>query len=65
MAIPDVSTLGASVTIPVAGVGYANELTFSIDGETCTTAAGATTVGLDHTCVGDLAGTLIAPGGQR
>ena len=25
--------------------------------------AGATTVGLDHTFVGDLAGTLIAPGG--
>ena len=28
---------GASVTIPVSGVGYAAKLTFSIDGATCTT----------------------------
>ena len=54
---------GASVTIPVAGVGYASRLTFSIDGATCSTATGATTVGLDHTFVGDLVGTLTGPGG--
>ena len=34
--IPDASTLGASVTIPVTGVGYASKITFSVDGATCT-----------------------------
>jgi subtilisin-like proprotein convertase family protein len=62
--IPDESALGASVTIPVAGIGYAGRLVFSIDGATCTTAVGATTVGLDHTFVADLTATLIAPGGR-
>lgn len=59
--IPDESTIGASVTIPVEGVGYGSTVTFSIDGALCTTNPGATTVGLDHTFVGDLVGTLIAP----
>ena len=31
----------------------------------CTTNPGATTVGLDHTFVGDLVGTLIAPDGSE
>ena len=61
VAIPDDSTIGASVTIPVEGVGYGSRVTFSIDGALCTTNPGATTVGLDHTFVGDLVGTLIAP----
>jgi subtilisin-like proprotein convertase family protein len=61
--IPDANETGASVTIPVAGVGYASRLTFSIDGATCSTATGATTVGLDHSFVGDLVGTLTGPGG--
>ena len=64
VAIPDNTAAGASVTIPVDGVGYAAELTFSIDGTTCTAAVGATTVGLDHTFVGDLVGTLTAPTGR-
>ena len=62
-AIPDNSTVGASVQIPVTGVGRASKLTFSIDGTSCTTTAGATTVGLDHTYVGDLTGTLTSPSG--
>ncbi len=62
--IPDNDESGASATIPVTGIGYASSLTFSIDGETCTSTAGATTVGLDHTFVGDLVGTLTGPGGQ-
>jgi subtilisin-like proprotein convertase family protein len=48
----------------VAGVGYASSLTFSIDGTTCTTTDGATTVGLDHSFVSDLVGTLASPGGK-
>ena len=62
-AIPDNSTVGASVQIPVTGVGRASKLTFSIDGSSCTTTAGATTVGLDHTYIGDLTATLTSPSG--
>jgi subtilisin-like proprotein convertase family protein len=65
VAIPDASQDGASVTIHVAGFGYASSLTFSVDGQTCSTAVGATTVGIDHTFVGDLVGTLTGPGGRR
>ncbi|EWM10999.1 vegetative cell wall protein gp1 [Kutzneria sp. 744] len=62
-AIPDNSTVGASVSIPVTGVGRASKLTFSIDGSACSTTAGSTTVGLDHTYAGDLTGTLTSPSG--
>ncbi|HWO59907.1 MAG TPA: S8 family serine peptidase [Umezawaea sp.] len=61
--IPDNSTVGASVQIPVTGIGRASKVTFSIDGDTCTTADAATTVGIDHTFVGDLVGTLTSPTG--
>jgi subtilisin-like proprotein convertase family protein len=63
VAIPDDDPTGASVPIAVSGVGYASGLTFSIDGSTCTAAEGATTVGLDHTFVSDLTGTLTSPSG--
>jgi subtilisin-like proprotein convertase family protein len=62
--IPDNSTLGASVTIPVTGVGYAARLTFSVDGTTCTEDPTATTVGINHSYVGDLTGTLRSPAGR-
>lgn len=61
--IPDQSTVGASVKIPVAGFGYASKVRFSIDGTTCNTTIGSTTVGIDHTFTGDLTGTLTAPSG--
>lgn len=64
VAIPDNDPTGASATVDVSGVGYASSLTFSIDGAECSTAIGATTVGLDHTFVGDLVGTLAAPDGR-
>ena len=64
VAIPDAATAGASVTLPVTGVGYASDVDLSIDGATCSPTAGSTTVGLDHTFVGDLVGTLTAPDGQ-
>ena len=38
-------------------------MTFSIDGTACSTTAGSETVGLDHTFVSDLTGTLTGPGG--
>jgi subtilisin-like proprotein convertase family protein len=49
----------------VSGVGRVSRITFSIDGTECTTAEGAATVGLDHTFVGDLVGTLKAPDGTE
>ncbi|MDT8913927.1 S8 family serine peptidase [Amycolatopsis sp. PS_44_ISF1] len=63
VAIPDDSPLGASVPLTVSGVGPAAKVSLSIDGTTCTTTEGATTVGLDHTYVADLAGTLVSPSG--
>jgi subtilisin-like proprotein convertase family protein len=64
VAIPDNSTVGATVQIPVSGFGRASKISLSIDGTTCSTATGATTVGIDHTYVGDLVGQLTSPGGQ-
>jgi subtilisin-like proprotein convertase family protein len=63
--IPDFSTVGADATVSVGGVGRLSRLSFSIDGTTCSTDVGSTTVGLDHTFVGDLVGTLTAPSGTR
>ncbi|RSM39358.1 neuroendocrine convertase 1 [Amycolatopsis balhimycina DSM 5908] len=65
VAIPDNSPVGASVTIPVSGVGRASKVSFSVDGTTCSTDPASTTVGLDHTYVGDLVGTLTAPSGAK
>jgi subtilisin-like proprotein convertase family protein len=62
--IPDNSPAGASVAIPVTGIGYAAKLRFSVDGTTCSSATGATTVGLDHPFVSDLVGTLTGPDGR-
>ena len=63
VAIPDNSTLGATVQIPVSGFGRASKISLSVDGTTCSTVEGATTVGVDHTYVGDLVGTLTSPSG--
>lgn len=63
VAIPDNSTVGATVEIPVAGFGRASKVGFSIDGTVCNTTQGSTTVGLNHTYVGDLVGQIIAPSG--
>jgi subtilisin-like proprotein convertase family protein len=63
VAIPDNSGAGVSVPLAVSGVGNLSRATFSIDGSTCSATAGSTLVGLDHTFVGDLVGTLVAPDG--
>ena len=64
VAIPDNAPAGASVTIPVSGFGYADTLTFSIDGTTCNTSTPSPGAGIDHSFVSDLTATLIAPGGR-
>lgn len=61
--VPDGNLDGISVPVTVSGVGTLSGATFSIDGTACSTAIGSTTVGLDHTYVGDLVGTLTAPDG--
>lgn len=64
VAIPDNDQTGVSISLPVSGVGAASNLKFSVDGATCSTTEGATTVGIDHTFVGDLVGTLTSPSGK-
>ncbi len=61
--IPDSNLAGVNVPLAVAGVGNLARMVFSIDGATCSATAGSTTVGLDHTWVGDLVATLTSPGG--
>lgn len=61
--IPDNNAAGVNVAVNVAGVGSLANLAFSIDGATCTAAIGATTVGVDHTWVGDLIFRLTSPTG--
>lgn len=64
VAIPDESDVGASVPLTVGGVGPVSSVRFSIDGTACSAAESSTTVGLDHTFVGDLVGTLTSPDGS-
>ena len=64
VAIPDNDQTGVSISLPVSGVGGASNLKFSVDGASCSTVEGATTVGIDHTFVGDLVGTLTSPAGK-
>jgi subtilisin-like proprotein convertase family protein len=52
----------AVATLPVSGIGgNVYSTVFSFNGATCSSTAGATTVGLDHSYVNDLAITLLSP----
>jgi hypothetical protein len=52
----------AIASLLVAGVsGNVRDVDLRIDGTSCTNAAGATTVGIDHTFVNDLQVTLLSP----
>lgn len=65
VAIPDSNSSGVNIPIAVTGfTGSVADLDFQINGSSCTTTAGATTVGLDHTWVGDLVVTLTSPQGK-
>jgi subtilisin-like proprotein convertase family protein len=64
--IPDADLAGVGVPLTVSGLsGGISRVVFSIDGTACTADAGATTVGLDHSWVGDLVMTLTSPSGTR
>jgi subtilisin-like proprotein convertase family protein len=63
-AIPDNNATGINIPLAVSGLtGKISDLNFKIGGATCTTTAGATSVGIDHTWVGDLVITLKSPQG--
>jgi subtilisin-like proprotein convertase family protein len=60
--IPDNTPAGANATIVVAGItGAVTDVNFAFDGTSCSAAIGSTTVGLDHTWVGDLVARLTSP----
>jgi subtilisin-like proprotein convertase family protein len=61
--IPDGDPAGVEIPLAIATPGPLAELTFHLDGTACTTDAGATTVGIDHTWVGDVALRLTSPAG--
>lgn len=64
VAIPDEDLAGVSIPITVSGVaGKLKDLNFRFGGSACSATPGATTVGLDHTFVGDLSITLRSPSG--
>ena len=62
--IPDGNAGGATATLNVSGyVGTMTGFKFRFDGSACSNTAGSTTVGIDHTWVGDLTVTLTSPAG--
>jgi subtilisin-like proprotein convertase family protein len=64
VAIPDNVPAGVNVNLVVSGfTGRVGDLNFKIDGTSCSNTIGSTTVGVDHTWVGDLAFKLTSPHG--
>ena len=61
--IPDDDPAGVDIPVSVSGIGAASSVSFHIDGATCSAAIGSTTVGVDHTWVGDLIFNLTSPSG--
>tara|TARA_R110000850_G_scaffold85460_11_gene184002 strand:+ start:11679 stop:14984 length:3306 start_codon:yes stop_codon:yes gene_type:complete len=61
--IPDAGA-AIAVDLPVSGIsGNISDVDLIIEGSACTSSAGATTVGIDHTFVGDLQIGLNSPDG--
>lgn len=64
VAIPESSSTGISIVQAVSGIGGAiRQVRFSLDGTGCSATPGSTTVGLDHTSVGQLGIKLKSPSG--
>jgi hypothetical protein len=65
VAIPLGNAVGVDVPFEVSGFnGTVAKLKLNIEGETCSNVAGATTVGIDHSWVGDLILSLRSPSGR-
>ncbi|HEV7559055.1 MAG TPA: S8 family serine peptidase [Kofleriaceae bacterium] len=60
--VPDGDPTGVDISLPVT-FGPVAKLVFSLDGSACSADIGSTTVGVDHTWVGDLTFALTSPGG--
>ncbi|HKE16739.1 MAG TPA: proprotein convertase P-domain-containing protein [Kofleriaceae bacterium] len=63
VSVPDGDLAGVDIPLEVAGAGQIAKLVFRIGGETCDAVEGSTTVGVDHTWVGDLIFRLTSPSG--
>jgi hypothetical protein len=64
VAIPDNRPGGVRIPLTVANfAGTIGDVNFRFDGNACTATPGATTVGLNHTWVGDLTVALTSPAG--
>ncbi|HKQ52672.1 MAG TPA: proprotein convertase P-domain-containing protein, partial [Pyrinomonadaceae bacterium] len=62
--IPDNSTTGVNIPLSVSGfTGRISDLDFKLGGSSCSTDALSTSVGLNHSWVGDLVVTLKSPQG--
>ncbi len=64
--IPDGDARGISLPLIVSGFpSNIADLNFRIEGTSCTTSPGATTVGVDHSWIGDLTFKLTSPSGTN
>lgn len=63
VAIPDGDPVGIDIPVALTGTGPISRLVFSIDGSACSADPGSTTVGLDHTWIGDVSLVLSSPAG--
>jgi subtilisin-like proprotein convertase family protein len=62
--IPDNTTAGVNVTLPVTGIGRIKDLNFNFPiGGNCNATVGNVTAAVDHTFVGDLTFKLTSPKG--
>jgi subtilisin-like proprotein convertase family protein len=62
VAIPDGDPAGVDIPLAISA-GPISQVGFSIDGAACSATVGSTTVGVDHTWVGDLVFKLRSPSG--
>ncbi|MGQ0621211.1 MAG: S8 family serine peptidase [Panacagrimonas sp.] len=65
VAIPDFPGASVNANLAVSGVtGPITDVNLRIGGSSCNTDTGSTTVGIDHTFVGDLQVRVVSPSGQ-
>ncbi len=63
VAITDNTPAGTNIVVPVSGVGNISDLNFSFDGTVGSADPASTTVGFNHSWVGDIIVKLTSPGG--
>ena len=61
MLIPDANATGVTIPITVSGVGTLSDLNFRFDGTASSTDPASTTVGVNHSWIGDLIFRLKSP----